>query len=64
MPILQWVISVPLCLFGLYVAAMNWAIFLAWYIRGRRSSMVPLVGGVCLCVGFVLIPGNPWRWLW
>ena len=54
-----------LTVFGLWVILANWTVFWIGRVLKRRcGSWTPLLGGVSLSVGFALIPGNPYRWLW
>lgn len=62
--ILLWVGAILLVLFGSYVMILNWAVFWIMFVRRRSApSWGPLLGGAALSLGFVLIPGNPYRWL-
>ena len=47
--------------FGIYMYGMNWAIFINNLIPGRKwSSMIPLLGGLLIAVGILLIGGGWW----
>src|SRR5579884_1002293 len=62
MPSLQ---SLALGLMGLggFVAALNWfSLFQSWY-TGRFHSAIPLIGGLFLCMGMLLLPATrPYAW--
>lgn len=50
---------------GLWITICNWMIFWVCYIRkSRHSSWGPLLGGLFLCIGFLMIPDNPYHHLW
>ncbi len=52
----QQTIAVVLITFGAIVSLLNWATLLCTLRTGRFISGVPLVGGVCLGTGAVLLP--------
>jgi hypothetical protein len=59
---LQTIALVLMTLGGL-IAAMNWlSIFQSWR-TGRFHSAIPLIGGLFLCVGMLLLPSTrPYAW--
>ena len=66
MTTVRWIVSVLLLLFALYMAGMNWAVFVNNHLLKRKwTSAVPLVGGVAGILGVLLLPvaGN-WRFAW
>jgi hypothetical protein len=57
MPSIQAIALTLMALGGLF-AALNWLyLYLTWY-TGRFHSSIPLIGGVLLCVGMLLIPAT------
>ena len=52
MEILQWSAAAVLALIGAYVIIGNWSIPIIYYLRGKRASLVPLIGGVCFACTF------------
>ena len=62
MPSIQAIALTLMALGGLF-AALNWLyLYLTWY-TGRFHSSIPLIGGVLLCVGMLLIPATrPYAW--
>jgi len=66
MTIARWAISVVLLLFGLYMAVMNWAVFVNNHLFRRKwTSAVPFVGGVVGVLGILLLPvTGSWRFVW
>jgi hypothetical protein len=54
--IFRWAIALTLGLFGWWVIILNFAIVYAWFVRGKHSSWIPLIGGVFACVGMGLCP--------
>jgi len=66
MTIALWLVSVLLLVFGVYMTAMNWAVFVNNYIlRKKWVSAVPLVGGIAGAIGLGLLPiEGSWRYAW
>lgn len=62
MPSLQS-LAVGLMALGGFVAALNWLyLFQTWY-TGRFHSPIPLIGGLFLCVGMLLLSATrPYAW--
>ena len=51
--------------FGLYIIVMNWCIFWVNCIKKTgHHSFGPLLGAVCLSIGFLAIPNNPYASVW
>ena len=53
---MRWVISVALLALGLCVLLCNLVIVLRYAVSKKRSSLVPIVGGVALAVGLLVLP--------
>ncbi len=66
MNITRWVISVVILMFGIYMVAMNWAVFANNHILKKKwTSAVPLVGGMALAIGLLCIPiRSMWKYAW
>ena len=66
MNIFLWTIS-GLCLgTGIWISALNWAVFWKRHIRGlKASSWIPLLGGGLIFTGLLALPlkGNS-EWCW
>ena len=61
------IIGVAFGMFGFYIVAMNWGVFVNNYILKRKwTSAVPLVGGGAVAVCMVCLPveGNLWKYAW
>jgi hypothetical protein len=54
--IVRWLIAVPLGLFGVWAMVCNYACIALWLFRGEHHSLVPLVGGVCVALAWLLCP--------
>lgn len=62
----RWIVSGLLLVFSLYMAGMNWAVFVNNYILKKKwTSAVPLLGGVAGVLGVLLLPiAGSWRFAW
>jgi hypothetical protein len=57
------VIALTLMVLGGLIAAFNWLYVYLTLYTGRFHSSVPLIGGVLLCVGMLLLPvTRPYPW--
>ena len=54
------VLSSALLLLGGAASVVNYLICIAYYWRGRRSSLVPILGGGSLTAGLFLLTGFHW----
>jgi hypothetical protein len=57
---IRWLIAVPLGLFGLFGIVCNFACVV------KQRSLVPLVGGACVALAWLLCPamgGRVWAWV-
>jgi len=69
--VLDAVVIVALCVFlfviGIWLAFLNWRCFYVGFVKKEDSpSWIPLLGGVCLFLGFFFFPNNPksnYAWL-
>jgi hypothetical protein len=60
------VLAIAIGFLGGVVIASNYGIALRFILRGRRGSLVPILGGLLVCVGMLLYPGGltrPWAWV-
>lgn len=65
MQVVAWIAAILLIVFGLWLILLNWLVFYRSFIQRRPSpSWMPLLGGLLLCAGFLIIPGNQYRSLW
>ena len=64
MDIIRYIISIVLGVLGLYGIVCNWYAFVLDIKKIRFVSCVPFIGGIALCLAFVIIPNNPYVWLW
>jgi len=56
-------IIVGVCgILGLWAIFVNWILVLKNYIQNYRSSKIPFLGGLFLCIALSLIPNNPFDW--
>lgn len=62
----RWIIGIAFLLFGSYMTAMNWALFINNHILKRKwASAVPLVGGLASSIGLACLPiSGIWRYAW
>jgi hypothetical protein len=64
--VLRWLLAVPLGLFGVWVTACNYACIYLGLVRREHHSIVPLVGGTCVALAWLLCPAavaRGWAWL-
>ena len=59
----QWILATVCVLTGSVVIVANWHIVVSG-IRGQKSSMVPLAGGVVGALGLLIAPTYTMRSLW
>jgi hypothetical protein len=57
---LRWVFFALLVLFGGWVILANWTT----PFRRKGGSMVPVVGGMLVAIGFAISPVDDLHWLW
>jgi hypothetical protein len=63
--IARWVIGICCVTIGCLITFANWMIVWNWFIRRKRSSRIPLVGGVLSMIGLMAIPiGSLSHWCW
>lgn len=58
----MYVLSSILLLAGALCALGNWIGTVQWYTRQRRTSLIPLIGGLLGFMGCVVYPNLPWTW--
>jgi hypothetical protein len=47
---------------GAIITMANWGAVLRWRLHGKRTSLVPFVGGLLGFLGCVFHPSIPWVW--
>jgi|BioPla2DNA2_1021312.scaffolds.fasta_scaffold138368_2 tellurite resistance protein TehA-like permease len=64
--IIRIIIILLLGFLGLLILIGNWKIFINTHIRKKEApSWTPLLGGILICISFILIPNNLYsRWWW
>ena len=60
----RWILFFAAAFFGATFVVANWHGLLAWLIKRKRSSAIPLLGGALLAFAIVVAPGQSVRWLW
>lgn len=64
--VVRWLLAVPLGLFGAWVTVCNYACVYLGLFRGKHHSLVPLLGGACVGLAWLLCPvvgGRSWAWI-
>lgn len=62
--VIRYSITIVLGLLALIIIITNWlAVFRYKKNKELRFSLIPIVGGVFLCVSFAVIPDNSYIWL-
>jgi len=65
MVIAQWIAGSLLILFGGFIAVMNWWILIRTMRDKQGVSFAPLLGGILLMLGLLLLPVDGLRtWCW
>jgi len=64
MDIIRYAVSIILGLYGLYIIVMNWCIIYNGIFKKIHSSTGPILGGLLLCISFIIIPNNPYIRFW
>jgi len=63
---IQYITASLFLLFGVLVTVANWSCMYARIRHNHSSSMILLCGGISMCIGFAIFPGNPlahWSWV-
>lgn len=62
---IRYLLAASLGFMGIWILIINWRIFWSICIKKKKApSWTPLLSGALLCSAFVLLPYNPYRWLW
>jgi hypothetical protein len=62
----RWVACAALLLLSAAATVTNWALVLRYFLKKRRNSLVPIVGGVAGVLGCLVSPSlmlRAWWWL-
>lgn len=64
MDIARYIFAILLGILGLIITLANWSAVIK-YIKNKNKefSLVPLLGGVLLCIAFAIFPNNPYIYL-
>lgn len=63
--LIQWIIAIAFLAFGGLIIVTNTAIAVLRFTRGRKSSMILIVGGVAAAIGIYALPNSTMhRWFW
>lgn len=63
--VLRWIVFLAGLAFFALAALSNFALLLAWIWRKKRSSLIPVVGGIAGMVGLLAAPFPELRrWWW
>jgi tellurite resistance protein TehA-like permease len=61
---IRYSIAIALGLLALIIIIANWLAILRYKKDKEKSfSLIPVVGGVLLCISFAIIPDNSYIWL-
>jgi hypothetical protein len=61
---IRYSIAIALGLLALIIIIANWLAILRYKKDKEKSfSLIPVVGGVFLCISFAIIPDNSYIWL-
>ena len=61
---LRWILVLAASFLGAVAVVENWRVLLAWLIRRKHSSTIPVFGGGLLAGAIALSPGPALRPLW
>lgn len=62
--VIRYSIAIVLGLLALLIIITNWIAIIRYKHNNRvHFSLIPILGGVFLCISFVVIPDNPYWWL-
>ncbi|MCJ7729954.1 MAG: hypothetical protein MUO27_08780 [Sedimentisphaerales bacterium] len=64
--ILRWIVTGVFALIGGWIIAANYAVAILWFLRRKRGSLLPIVGGVLFALAmfrFPLLGVRKWAWL-
>jgi hypothetical protein len=62
--VLRWVLSVALLAFGSVFIALNAVLLWRFSILHERGSFAAVVGGLCACLGILVVPVPAMQWWW
>ena len=54
--IVHWILALVFGLFGWWLICLNFSVVYFWFVRRKRHSWIPLVGGLCALVGMAFCP--------
>jgi hypothetical protein len=60
----RWIVAGLLLAFSVLVSVMNGAMVIRYFLRKKRSSLAPFVGGLSGAVGMLVVPLHVARWCW
>lgn len=65
MDAIRYIVTIGAGFFGLAFICLNWAVYIKWIFMRKQMSGMPFIGGILLCIAFVIVPNNPyWRLCW
>jgi hypothetical protein len=59
-----FILSIIFIVLFAWIAMSNMAIAVRWYVLKKRSSMIPIIGGLIGVAGFVISPTRTLNHLW
>lgn len=63
----RWTTGGVFMAFGILCAIGNWGILISLVLTKREGgvSFIPVIGGICITVGALVLPlSGLWRWAW
>lgn len=66
MTTIRWILSIGFVGLFLYIAVVNWVVFINNYVRKKQwSSALTLIGGASGSIGIVILPvSGAWQYWW
>lgn len=56
MTVVRWLLAILFIILFTWIAVGNLWISLRWYLRGKRETLLPFLGGILGLVGMLLVP--------
>lgn len=60
MDLVRYIFAIVLGILSVFIILTNWSAVIFFRNKEKHFSLIPLMGGIFLCITFAIIPNNPY----